>query len=162
MGNIIRQTIPITKAGKEKLERELRRLKYEERPNIIKAISEAREHGDLSENAEYQYAKEKQSFIEGKIQELEDKLSRLEVIEPSLIKSDQVLFGAKITLLNTENDEKKIFKIVGVDEADAKLNLISIESPLARQLLNKRIGEEIAVKIPKGEFNYLITNIEYE
>lgn len=162
MVNFREHKIPITKKGKEKLEKELRRLKFEERPNIIKAISEAREHGDLSENAEYQYAKEKQSFIEGRIQELEDKLSRLEVIDTSSIKSNKVVFGAKVTLLNTENEEKKTYQIVGVDEADIKMNLISIESPLARQLISKSLNEEITIKIPKGEVTYKIVDITYE
>ena len=131
--------IPMTINGFQTLETELKTLKSEERPNIIKAIAEAREHGDLSENAEYHAAKEQQSFIEGKILELEDKLLRSDVINPSKINTDKIVFGATITLINSKNEKELKYQIVGIDETNVDKGLISISSPVAKSLLGKYV-----------------------
>jgi len=154
--------VPMTKNGFKDLEIELKTLKSEDRPNIIKAISEAREHGDLSENAEYHAAKEQQSFIEGRILELEDKLRRADVIDPSKIKSDKIVFGASITLIDINDDKEIIYTIVGVDETNVDKGLISINSPVAKSLLGKMIGDVADVKTPGGITSYEIEKIEYK
>jgi transcription elongation factor GreA len=154
-------TVPMTLEGKTRLEEELRRLKFEERPRIIQAIAEARAHGDLSENAEYDAAKEKQSFIEGRIKEIEDKLARAQVIDPSTIETDKIVFGATVTLLDVNSDEKKTYRIVGVDEADIKQGSISIESPIARQLLSKKVGDVVTIRVPKGNVEYEVLEVKY-
>ena len=128
------ENVLMTKKWYENLELELKILKSEERPNIIKAIAEAREHGDLSENAEYHAAKEQQSFIEGRILELEDKLRRADVIDPQTINSDKVVFGASITLIDTNTDKETIYQIVGIDETNVDKGMISISSPVAKSL----------------------------
>ncbi len=156
------ETFPITKEGRAKLEAELKQLKSKARPEVIQEIAVARAHGDLSENAEYDAAKEKQGFIEGRIAELEDKLSRAEVIDPRDIKSDQVKFGAKVILLDIENDEKKNYQLVGTEEADVKAGLLSIQTPVAKALLNRKVGDTVTVKVPKGEIEYEILSIKYE
>ena len=135
------QKIPMTARGYADLEAELKRLKSVERPAVIKALSEAREHGDLSENAEYHAARERQSFVEGRVMELEDKLSRAEVIDVSKLGGDQVKFGATVTLADEETDEESTYQIVGPDESDVNNGRLSITSPLARALIGKRVGE---------------------
>jgi transcription elongation factor GreA len=154
--------VPMTVAGKKKLDEELKHLKSVERPKVIQAIAEARAHGDLSENAEYDAAKEKQSFIEGRIAELEDKLARAQVLDPREIRSDKILFGATIKVRDEGSEEVKTFRIVGTDEADVKSGSLSIESPIARQLLNKTVGDSVTIRVPKGELEYEILSIKYE
>ena len=156
------EKVPMTTNGYKNLESELKTLKSEERPNIIKAIAEAREHGDLSENAEYHAAKEQQSFIEGRILELEDKLRRADVIDPKNINSDKVVFGASITLIDVSNDKEKVYKIVGIDETNVDKGLISISSPVAKSLLGKFQGDIVDVKTPGGQISYEIEKIEYK
>lgn len=152
----------MTLLGKQRLDEELKKLKSIDRPQVIQEIATARAHGDLSENAEYDAAKEKQSFIEGRIQEIEDKLARAQVVDTKEIRSDKVLFGATVHLRDENTDEEKTFRIVGTDEADVKLGSVSIESPFARQLLNKTVGESVTIKVPKGNFDYEILSIKYE
>lgn len=153
---------PMTRAGYDALKDELKRLKTVERPQTSKEIEEARAHGDLSENAEYHAAREKQSFIEGRIKEIESKLALAEVIDPSTLSGDKVMFGATITLLDLENDEETTYQIVGHDEADVKAQKISVNAPLARACLGKHEGDEIILKRPKvGERTYEITKVEY-
>ena len=156
------EKVLMTKKGYENLELELKILKSEERPNIIKAIAEAREHGDLSENAEYHAAKEQQSFIEGRILELEDKLRRADVIDPQTINSDKVVFGASITLIDTNTDKETIYQIVGIDETNVDKGMISISSPVAKSLLGKFEGDVVSVKAPGGLISYEILQIEYK
>lgn len=155
------EKVPMTLEGKRSLDEELKRLKSQERPMIIREIEKAREHGDLSENAEYKFAKEKQSFIEGKIREIEDKLARANVIDIRQIKSDKVMFGATVKLLDTDTNEEVQYKIVGLDEADIKVGKISVSSPVARSLLNKAEGDIVSIVIPKGKREYEILKVEY-
>lgn len=150
----------MTPEGFKKLEEELKHLKFVERPAIVKAISEARALGDLSENAEYHYAKDKQGFIEGRIQELESKLSRAEVIDVTKLQGKTVKFGATVTICD-DADEKTTYKLVGVDEADIKNQLLSIESPLARALIGKSEGDEIKLNTPSGAKLYEIIKVQY-
>ena len=145
--------VPMTDNSYNLLEEELKTLKSEDRPNVIKAIAEAREHGDLSENAEYHAAKEQQSFIEGRILEIEDKLRRAEVINPSLIKSDKIIFGATIDLFDENSNSEITFKIVGVDETNVEKGLISVSSPVARSLMGKSVGDIAEVNTP-GAVSY--------
>ena len=152
---------PMTKDGLQKLKSELENLKNIERPKIIKAISEAREHGDLSENAEYHAAREKQSFIEGKISELENKISRAEVIHTSSFDNSRVAFGATVEITDLSNEKKHIYKIVGVDEADIEKNLISISAPLCKAMINKTIEDVIEVNTPNGVKEYQINSISF-
>lgn len=152
---------PMTKDGLQKLKSELENLKNIERPKIIKAISEAREHGDLSENAEYHAAREKQSFIEGKISELENKISRAEVIDTSSFDNSRVAFGATVEITDLSNEKKHIYKIVGVDEADIEKNLISIAAPLCKAMINKTIEDVIEVNTPNGVKEYQINSISF-
>lgn len=154
--------IPMTPEGYEKLKEELERLIKIERPAIIKAIAEARAHGDLSENAEYHAAREKQSFIEGRIQELQAKLSRAQVIDPSKINHNKVAFGAKVRVLDLETEEEKEFHLVGPDEADVKNGKISITSPVGKALIGKEVGEEVIIKAPAKTLNYEIISISFE
>ena len=154
--------VPMTNNSYNLLEEELKTLKSEDRPNVIKAIAEAREHGDLSENAEYHAAKEQQSFIEGRILEIEDKLRRAEVINPSLIKSDKIIFGATIDLFDENSNSEITFKIVGVDETNVEKGLISVSSPVARSLMGKRVGDIAEVNTPGGKTIYEILKIEYK
>jgi len=153
-------SLPITLHGKLALEEELRRLKNVERPAIIKAIEIARAHGDLSENAEYHAAREKQSFCEGRILDIGDKIARAEVIDVSKVHSDKVQFGATVSL-SAEDGHKVRYQIVGEPEADLSKGLLSVSSPVARALLGKRAGDEAIVKSPKGELIYEIVTIEY-
>lgn len=154
--------VPMTKNGAERLREELDRLKREDRPRIIKAIAEAREHGDLKENAEYHAAREQQSFVEGRIREIEGKLSHAQIIDiAALPASDKVIFGTTVTLVNIETDEEVRYQIVGDDEADVKGGKISVTSPLARALIGKEVGDEVQVKTPAGFTDYEIESVEY-
>ncbi|WP_372893379.1 transcription elongation factor GreA [Rhodosalinus sp.] len=153
--------IPMTRAGHAALEAELKHLKSEERPAIIRAIAEAREHGDLSENAEYHSAREKQSFIEGRIKELEGVLGRADVIDPATL-SGAVKFGATVTLVDEDTDEEKTWQIVGEYEADVEKGLLNIKSPIARALIGKEEGDSVEVRTPGGEKTYEILSVRYE
>ena len=153
---------PLTKVGFEALEQELKNLKGVERPNIIAAIAEARSHGDLSENAEYSAAKEKQSFIEGRIQELEVVISRAQVIDPSTIKGSIIRFGATVVLADEKTDEEKTYQIVGDYEADIENNKISLSSPLAKALIGKEIGDEVMYVAPGGKKAFEVVDVIYE
>ena len=153
--------IPITNIGYEKLEEELRILKTVDRPGVIKSIAEAREHGDLSENAEYHAAKEKQSFIEGRIADLENKISRAEIIITKKLKSNKVIFGATVTLGEVGKKKQLVYQIVGTEEADVESGKISISSPLARALLGKKIDDSVEVYSLGGSKEYEVENIEF-
>ncbi|GBQ66034.1 transcription elongation factor GreA [Komagataeibacter intermedius] len=155
------QKFPMTGPGLERLEDELRKLKSEERPAIIRAIAEARSHGDLSENAEYHAARERQSFTEGRIQELEEIVSSAEVIDPAALSGDQVKFGARVKLVDEETDKEATYQIVGVYEADIKQGLLSISSPLAKSLIGKSIGDTVSVPAPGGDRTYEILEVIY-
>ncbi len=148
--------LPITLRGKQMMDSELKKLMLEERPTVIRAIEEARAHGDISENAEYDAAKERQSMIEGRIGELQGKLAGAEVVIPSEIKSDRIVFGATVDMVDTETDEKLTYQIVGVDEANVKQNMISIMSPFSRAMIGKKVGDLITVQSPKGDKEYEI------
>lgn len=152
---------PITKKGYEKLEQEIKQLKYVERPAIIEAIASAREFGDLSENAEYHAAREKQSFIEGKIIDLESKFSRADVIDSSTLSNDSVKFGATVTLIEDDTEKECIYHIVGEYEADISKSKISIQSPLAKALIGKSVGDIVEVITPKGDKAYEIISISF-
>ena len=153
--------LPITVRGKHKLEDELKRLIQVERPAVIRAIEEARAHGDISENAEYDAAKERQSMIEGRIGEIQGQLAGAEVVDPSSLKSDRVIFGASVDLVDTESDEAVTYQIVGVDEADVKEGRISILSPIARALIGRKVGDVVIVKSPKNDREYEITGLRF-
>jgi transcription elongation factor GreA len=155
------EKVPMTTNSYSMLEEELKKLKSEDRPNVIRAIAEAREHGDLSENAEYHAAKEQQSFIEGRILELEYKVTRAEVIDTSTIKSNKILFGATINLIDEKNEKEITYKIVGVDETNVEKGLISVSSPVARSLMGKMLGDVAVVNTPGGKTTYEILNIKY-
>ncbi len=152
--------IPMLKQGYDALDAELRRLKTVERREVVQAIEEARAHGDLSENAEYHAAKERQGMIEARVNELEDKLSRAEIIDPSSLDGDKVLFGATVSLLD-EDDKDMQYQIVGADEADVRGGKISYTSPMGRALIGKKVGDEVEVITPSGEKYYEITKIEF-
>lgn len=152
----------MTAPGYAALEEELRRRQQEERPRIIQAIAEARSHGDLSENAEYHAAKESQSLNEGRIAELEDKLARAEVIDVSKLSGNTIKFGATVTLIDEDTEEKKSYQIVGESEADVKLGKVSITSPLARALISKKVGDTVEVNTPGGGKSYEITAIAFK
>ncbi len=156
------QRYPITPEGKQALEQELQQLKSVERPRIIAAIAEAREHGDLKENAEYHAAREQQGFCEGRIQDIEGKLGACQVIDvKELEQNGRVVFGVTVTIENLDTEEQKTYKIVGDDEADFKINKISVNSPIARGLLGKNEGDEAKIVTPQGEVEYEIVNVEY-
>ncbi|HET6371519.1 MAG TPA: transcription elongation factor GreA [Nitrospiria bacterium] len=152
----------MTKKGYEQLRDELDRLKREERPKIITEIAEARAHGDLSENAEYAAAKEKQGFIEGRIRELETKLVNAQVIETNNITNEKVVFGTTVTLMDADTEEKRIYKLVGQDEADLKDGKISVQSPVGKALIGHRVGEVIKVVTPVKTVEYEILEIRSE
>jgi transcription elongation factor GreA len=155
-------TIPVTILGAERLKDELQRLKHVERPAVVIAISEARAQGDLSENAEYDAAKEKQGFIEGRIQEIEGKLSAAQIIDPTLIEADgKVVFGATVELEDLNASTKMIYQIVGDDEADIEVNKISISSPIARALIRKEAGDVVKISTPGGEREVEIISVQY-
>ena len=152
--------VPMTKQGEQALRDELYRLKSEDRPKVIEAISEAREHGDLKENAEYHAAREQQSFVEGRIQELEGKLGAAQVIDVTTIeKTGKVIFGTTVRLINMDTEEEVSYQIVGDDEADIKEGRISISSPIARALIGKEEGEEVSVQVPSGTVEYEIDEV---
>jgi len=154
--------VPMTVQGAEQLRQELDNLKKVERPRIIAAIAEARAHGDLSENAEYHAAKEQQSFIEGRIVEVESKLSSAQIIDPTTVNAEgRVVFGATVDLLDVDSDSEVTYQIVGDDEADIEKGKISISSPIARALISKEEGDEVVVKVPDGERNYEILEVRY-
>lgn len=155
--------VPITLRGAEALKEELKQLKTVARPEVVAAISEAREHGDLKENAEYHAAREQQSFIEGRIQELEGTLSQSQVIDPATLPQDgRVVFGVTVTLLNIDNDAEVKYQIVGDYESDIKLNRISVSSPIARALIGKEIDDVVTVQAPGGDIEYEIVEISYQ
>lgn len=157
--------MPMTLQGKAALEAELRRLTLEERPSVIKAIEEARAHGDISENADYDAAKERQGMIEGRIGEIQAKIAAAEVINPAEIKSDRIVFGATVKLIELDDGEEgsaQTYMIVGVDEADVKGGKISILSPLARALIGRKAGEVVGVQSPKGEREYKIVSFLFK
>ncbi|HET6720756.1 MAG TPA: transcription elongation factor GreA [Rhodocyclaceae bacterium] len=155
--------VPLTVAGAEKLRAELHRLKTVERPNVIAAIAEARSHGDLSENAEYDAAKERQAFVEGRIQEVEGKLSHAQIIDPKLLDADgRAVFGATVELEDTDSGDKVIYQIVGDDEADIKTGKISIGSPVARAIIGKYAGDVAQVQAPRGMREYEVLDVRYE
>ncbi len=153
---------PMTPEGYRALKEELDNLKRNERPRIIADIEEARGHGDLTENAEYIYAKERQSFIETRIQELEERLANAEVIDPVNLPKDKVVFGSKVLLCNVETGEEVTYQIVGVDESDINQGKISIESPIAKALIGKRLDDTVTVKTPSGEKEYEVLEIVQE
>ena len=155
------ERIPMTAEGHARLETELKRLKTVERPDVIKSLIAAREHGDLAENAEYHAARERQSFIEGRVRELEDKLSRAEVIDVSKLSGKDVKFGATVTLADEETDEKKTYQLVGADEADVNNGRLSITSPVARALIGRGIGDSVHVNTPNGGRSYEVIKINY-
>ena len=152
---------PMTAAGHARLEAELKQLKSEERPNVIKAIAEARDHGDLSENAEYAAAREKQSFIEGRIQELEAVIAHAEVLDPKELSGDSIKFGATVDLIDEETEEKVRYQIVGEYEADLQRGLISNTAPIARALIGKAAGDSAEVTTPKGTRYYEVVAVHY-
>jgi transcription elongation factor GreA len=153
---------PITPEGYGKLREELHNLRSVERPKVIQMIAVAREHGDLSENAEYHAARDKQSFIEGRVKELENKLARAEVIDPTKLSGSRVAFGATVKLSNTQTDEEVAYRIVGADESDLAAGSISITSPLARSLLGKEVGDEVKVRMPGGERVYEVLEVAFK
>ena len=155
------QKYPMTPAGHQALETELKHLKTVERPEIIQAIAVARDHGDLSENAEYHAAKEKQGFIEGRIQELESKMSLAQVIDPATMSGSRVTFGAFVGIVNEDTDEESRYQIVGEDEADVKAGKISNTSPIARAMMGKEVGDVFEVIAPGGSKGYEILDISY-
>ncbi|HWP04145.1 MAG TPA: transcription elongation factor GreA [Polyangiaceae bacterium] len=155
------EKVPMTPGGAQKLKDELVRLK-EERPKISREIGIAREHGDLSENAEYHAAKERQGLVEARLKDIEDKLARAEVIDPTKLSGDRVRFGATVTLTNLDSDEQSTYQIVGADEADINHGLISISAPLARALIGKSIGDEVVVQLPAGTRRYEIGVIDFK
>ncbi len=154
--------VPMTSEGYNRLQEELKRLKTVDRPTIIRAIAEARDHGDLSENAEYHAARERQGFIEGRVMELEDKIARAEVIDVSKLSGSIVKFGATVTLADEETDEEQTFQIVGEDEADVSRGRLSVTSPLARALIGKAIGESVEVSTPRGAKSYELVTVEFQ
>ncbi|RIV80887.1 transcription elongation factor GreA [Aurantiacibacter xanthus] len=153
------EKVPMLAEGYEKLTADLKALR-EERPRIVDAIEEARAHGDLSENAEYHAAKERQGQVEAQISDIEDKVSRAQIIDPTTLSGDRVVFGATVTVLD-ENEKASTYQIVGMAESDAKKGRISYESPLARALIGKSLGEEVEVTVPSGDKFYLIEKIEF-
>lgn len=155
------EKVHLTPSGFKKLEDELKNLKFIERPAVVQAIAEARAHGDLSENAEYQYAKDKQGFIEGRIKELESKLSRAEVIDITKLDGTAIKFGVTVTLCDLSTEEEVTYKIVGMDESNIKNGLLSVESPLARALIAKEAGDDISLETPSGTKKYEILDVQY-
>jgi transcription elongation factor GreA len=153
---------PITPGGYAKLREELHQLRTVARPNVIQAIATAREHGDLKENAEYHAARDKQSFIEGRVKELEQKIALAEVIDPSKLSGSRVAFGATIKLSNTETSEEVVYRILGADEAKLEEGSISVTSPLARSLLGKEVGDEVKMRMPGGERVYEVLDVVFK
>jgi transcription elongation factor GreA len=153
--------IPMTAEGYRRLQEEQRRLKMVERPAIIRALAEARDHGDLAENAEYHAARDRQSFIEGRLREIEDKIARAEVIDVSKLSGSVVKFGARVTVADGDTDEEQTFQIVGEDEADVKEGRLSITSPLARALIGKKLGDSVEIETPRGARLYEVLAVAF-
>ena len=153
--------VPMTDRGFSRLEEELRRLKTVDRPEIIRALAAAREMGDLSENAEYHAAKERQAYVEGRMLELGDKLSRAEVIDVERLSGDRVMFGATVKLADEDTDKESVYQIVGTDESDIEAGLLSITSPLARALIGKSVGDSVDVTTPNGSRSFEIVELRY-
>ncbi len=156
------QSVPLTRESFDALQEEMKRLIREERPRVIQEIADARGHGDLSENAEYDAAKHRQSFIEGRIKELQDKLARAYVVDLSNLKPDKVVFGATVTIYDTSADEEITYKIVGEDEADIRLGKISCTSPVGKALIGHKLDDTVRAKVPSGFKEYEIVDIRYE
>ena len=155
------EKVPMTADGYTRLQEELKHLKTVERPTVIRAIAEAREHGDLSENAEYHAARERQSFIEGRVLELEDRISRAEVIDVTALSGDSVKFGATVKLADEDTDEEATYQIVGQDESDIKAGRLSVTAPLARGLIGKSVGDVVEVTTPNGSKSYEVMDIQF-
>ena len=155
------QKNPITPEGAARLREELIQLKSVERPAVIQAIATAREHGDLSENAEYHAARDRQSFIEGRVKEIEDKLARAEIIDPTKLAGDRVAFGATVKLSNVDTGEEVTYRILGADESDLAKGSISVTSPLARSLIGKQVGDEVKMQMPGGARTYEVLDIAF-
>lgn len=153
---------PMTLAGKAKLEAELRQLVHEDRPAVIKAIEEARGHGDISENADYDAAKDRQAMIEGRIAEIQGKLANAEVVDTAKLESSKIIFGATVELQDLENDEQVKYQIVGEDESDVKMGKVSVYSPIARSLIGKKKGDIIEFRSPKGEKEFEVLNFYFK
>jgi len=156
------QTVPMTPEGYQRLQEELKHLIRVERPKVVQDIAEARGHGDLSENAEYDAAKERQGFVEGRIAEINGKMARAQVIDASDIDSDKIVFGATVTLFDVESENEATYRIVGEDESDIKKGLISINSPVAKALIGHRVDDEVQIKVPSGIRIYEVINVEYK
>jgi transcription elongation factor GreA len=156
------EKVPMTAEGYRVLDDQLKQLKSVERPSVISAISEAREHGDLSENAEYHAAKERQGWIEGQIADIEDKISRAQVIDVSKLSGDQVMFGATVTVVDEDTEEESRYQIVGEHEADVKAGKVSVASPIARSLISKEVGDVVEVNTPGGVKAYEILKVEWK
>lgn len=154
--------IPMTPGGYQSLQEELKRLVRIERPAVVQAIAEARDHGDLSENAEYEAAKDRQAFIEGRIKELNDKIARAQVINPAELAGNKVVFGATVTLFDPDTNTEVTYQIVGEDEADIKEGKISVTSPVGKALIGHLLDEEVRIKVPSGIKIFEITNIRFE
>ncbi|MBE9486955.1 MAG: transcription elongation factor GreA [Desulfuromonadales bacterium] len=154
-------SVPMTEEGHQCLQEELKQLIRVERPKVVQDIAEARSHGDLSENAEYDAAKDRQGFVEGRIQELGDKIARAQVINPAEINSEKIVFGAKVTLFDIDTEKEVSYQIVGEDEADIKIGKISITSPVGKALIGHSVDEEVKINVPSGVRVYEITDIEY-
>jgi len=154
-------SIPMTRTGYERLQEELKNLTRVERPKVVQDIAEARSHGDLSENAEYDAAKDRQAFIEGRIQELNDKIARAQVINPTEIDSEKVVFGATVTLFDSDTEAEVTYQIVGEDEADIKQGKISVTSPVGKALIGHVVDDEVRIRVPSGLKIYEITDIRY-
>ena len=152
---------PMTPTGHKKLTAELKKLREVDRPANVKAIEEALAHGDLSENAEYKYAKEQQALIAGRIEYVEDRIARAEVIDPAKLSGDRIVFGAKVTVENLDNDEEKTFRIVGEDEANLESGSISVSSPMARGLIGKEVGDRVQISTPSGLRKFEIVDVEF-
>ena len=153
--------VPMTTEGHQRLQDELKHLVRVERPIVVQDIAEARSHGDLSENAEYDAAKDRQGFVEGRIKELNHKIALAQVIDPTSIKSDKIVFGAKVTLFDIDTDKEVTYQLVGVDEADIKAGKISITSPVGRALVGHKVDEEVSINVPSGVKIYEVVEIEY-
>lgn len=156
------QSIPMTREGYQRLQEELKRMIRVDRPQVVQAIAEARGHGDLSENAEYDAAKDRQGFIEGRIKELNDKIARAQVINPAELDADKVVFGAKVTLFDVDSGSEVTYQIVGEDEADIKASKISVTSPVGKALIGHRLDDEVRIKVPSGLKIYEVIDIKYE
>jgi len=155
------QTVPMTPEGYQRLQEELKQLIRVERPRVVQDIAEARDHGDLSENAEYDAAKERQGFVEGRIAEINGKMARAQVIDVSALDTDKVVFGTTVTVYDDESESESTYRIVGEDESDIKQGLISVSSPVARALIGHRVGDEVQIKVPSGIRIYEIIDIKF-